>query len=459
MTQCSSCGKENSDTLNCVHCGSPLNLTQLNADEDLILVIDHPKPDFTESVNLDDTSKEISTNQSDESAKPVFQSVDTEIKSHKILYVYVVMALSFGFNLYAWFNSNIHSSTSAEIQANDIVVTGQDLKTKKEVMMSSKVDHKCESQKDCDHLNVAATCVLGVCLADGPNCLYNSDCYTDNPCVSHRCDEGTCAGALIPDRTECTSVESGVQGQCLQGVCTPTVSRGDIELVCSKEFLKDQDELGVERCPFSASECMSYNIKKNEFEPLKDGLNCESHNGALGQCSGGYCLYDEELTLNREPNCRIIRDGWGRKRKKCKKTLKYQLDDVTIKKVQAKVKKSVLTTMRYDVHIGVIKGFDGGYNLVVTNKHTQNVVRGMVDPSLVAWEVAQYTQRSNWRSGYLQVWMSPRHDGWQIPTSGSRKALRKGRAKAGWLGQLGVVDLKTYRVWLEKTFQRIEKGY
>ena len=90
----------------------------------------------------------------------------------------------------------------------------------------------------------------------------------------------------------------------------------------------------------------------------------------------------------------------------------------------------------------------------------KDVVRGMIDPSLVAWEVAKFTQKTNWRSNNAQIWTIPRQDGWHIPTSGSRKALRRGKAAAGVLGQwFGVVEVTAYRKWLEKNFRYLEKGY
>jgi hypothetical protein len=76
----------------------------------------------------------------------------------------------------------------------------------------------------------------------------------------------------------------------------------------------------------------------------------------------------------------------------------------------------------------------------------------MCDPSYVAWNVAFFTANSKWKSRTLQIWTKPYEEGWYLSTSGSRNAIRQGRAQSQ-LGWLGVVHVPTFRKWLDRSFR------
>jgi hypothetical protein len=95
---------------------------------------------------------------------------------------------------------------------------------------------------------------------------------------------------------------------------------------------------------------------------------------------------------------------------------------------------------------------DGGYNVVTLNRRPRTDVHGMCDPSYVAWNVAFFTANSKWKSRTLQIWTKPYEEGWYLSTSGSRNAIRQGRA-GSQLGWLGVVHVPTFRKWLDKAFR------
>lgn len=52
------------------------------------------------------------------------------------------------------------------------------------------------------------------------------------------------------------------------------------------------------------------------------------------------------------------------------------------------------------------------------------------------------------------ICLDPYNDGWQIRTAGGRKGVRRGR-DASVLGALGVVDIKGFRTWLQRTFRSL----
>ena len=211
---------------------------------------------------------------------------------------------------------------------------------------------------------------------------------------------------------------------------------------------------------------MKFVMKENAFKQLPNGTECENNLGAPGQCRSGYCRYDDNIEIKSEVKCgyKNYYDNRGRviyRERKCrnKKKMQFKINNKKLSKAAKKLKKSIMKNLRYDVHVGIVHSHSGGYNIVITNTNKKNKVRGMIDPSLIAWEIASFTKKTNWRSANLQVWTRSRHDGWHMSTSGSRRAVRKGQAGAGWLGMYGVVNVRTFRVWLEKNFRYIEKGY
>ena len=62
-----------------------------------------------------------------------------------------------------------------------------------------------------------------------------------------------------------------------------------------------------------------------------------------------------------------------------------------------------------------------------------------------------------WRSRHLNIWIDGQREGWTLPTSGSREAMRRGEA-ASSLGWMGVVDVSAYRRWLEREFHPLPRA-
>lgn len=97
----------------------------------------------------------------------------------------------------------------------------------------------------------------------------------------------------------------------------------------------------------------------------------------------------------------------------------------------------------------------GGYNIVAHNRRDRRDVRGLCDPSFVAFNIANYTEGTSWRSANLHVWLTPYRDGWAVPTRGSRAAVQHGK-EASQLGAYGVVEVKAFRAWLEQAFKPLD---
>jgi hypothetical protein len=131
------------------------------------------------------------------------------------------------------------------------------------------------------------------------------------------------------------------------------------------------------------------------------------------------------------------------------------LSEDKLGKATEKLRKEIAKIVRYDVLVGLVLLPDGGY-IITTNLRTRNDVRGLVDPSFIAFTGASHTSSTHWKSRMFQIWLSPFSEGWVIPTAGTRKAQQKGK-DASRLGWLGVVEVKTYRTWLEKTFRPLPR--
>lgn len=356
-------------------------------------------------------------------------------------------------------------SLNNSIQKEDREEKGFDLETGEEKLFCAKEDFTCQQNIDCiTSAGVPASCVQGVCVSNGPGCLYDSDCFDNNPCVVHTCEEGICKPYSDLNQSECIEPESGLKGICAGTTCVVVRETFEEHI---KDLCNTEDEnFSEEECVFSNNSCMKFDIKGKEYTQLPNGTDCENSLGAPGKCQAGYCRYDIDLEIKPEIKCsyqnyynysgKVIH-----REKRCreKKSVKFKISDEELKKASHKIKTSIMKNLRYDVHIGIVHSHNGGYNIIITNTNKKDKVRGMIDPSLVAWEIASFTEKTDWRSANLQVWTSPRHDGWHMTTSGSRKAVKKGQAGAGWLGMYGVVNVRTFRVWLEKNFKYIEKGY
>ena len=352
-----------------------------------------------------------------------------------------------------------------KIKKEDRSEKGFDLDTGEERLFCAKEDLVCYKDIDCTtSAGVAASCVQGVCVTDGPGCIYDSDCFDSNPCVVHTCEDGMCKPYSNSSESSCEDPETGLNGICAGTTCVvlKKTLEENIKNVCDTEA----EGFNEEECVFSSNSCMKFVMKENAFKHLPNGTECENNLGAPGQCRSGYCRYDDNIEIKSEVMCgyKNYYDNRGRviyRERKCrnKKKMQFKINNKKLSKAAKKLKKSIMKNLRYDVHVGIVHSHSGGYNIVITNTNKNNKVRGMIDPSLIAWEIASFTKKTNWRSANLQVWTRPRHDGWHMSTSGSRRAVRKGQAAAGWLGMYGTVNVRTFRVWLEKNFRYIEKGY
>ena len=352
-----------------------------------------------------------------------------------------------------------------KISSEDRSEKGFDLESGEEKLFCAKEDIVCNEDIDCAlSKGVTASCIQGVCVTDGPGCLYDSDCFDSNPCVVHTCEEGMCKPYSEHNQSECIDPETGLGGICAGTTCVVLreTFAENIDSVCDVK----SESFSADECVFSSNDCMKFVFKKNSFEHLPNGTSCENILGAPGTCQSGYCKYDDRIESKPDIRCSYQNyyDDWGNiihRQKNCrnKKKIKFKISDEKIRSAASKIKTSIMKNLRYDVHVGIVQSYNGGYNIIITNTHKKDKVRGMIDPSLIAWNIATFTKRTNWRSANLQVWIRPRHDGWHMTTSGSRKAVKKGQEGAGWLGRYGVINVKQFRIWLEKNFKYIEKGY
>ena len=285
---------------------------------------------------------------------------------------------------------------------------------------------------------VAGTCIRGHCLANGPGCIRDVDCFDGNDCTLERCDQGKCVSSFTTETCEVASRK----GTCTQGKCIL-----DGALACSKD--KDCEPVSTPCRDAFCSEGVC------DFNRLEAGEICEMHSGAPGVCNAGEeCVFDEAVAEAGADICRMrwVWSGYRRvKKKRCRKGLRYRISSDRLAEQREKIRGAIENEVRYDTHVGLIQLADGGYNINVSNARKREDIRGLVDPSFVAFSLASFTSKTNWKSRNLNIWLSPLLEGWTIPTSGSRKAIKKGKA-ASALGHWGVVHVKTYRKWLEKNF-------
>jgi hypothetical protein len=284
------------------------------------------------------------------------------------------------------------------------------------------------------------TCRGGWCLPVGPGCTHDPDCDDGDACTVDRCEGGRCAQAEAAGA--CTS-PAGASGRCDRGHCevdTAPACTGDADCIAPANPCREArcSELG--RC---------------EVRDREEGAVCGTRSEAPGRCRVGRCALDAEAASVRPESCRQeLRRGWyGLELARiCRRGLKFALDGDELEEAREKIQKLLDEGVRYDMHIALVALPDGGYNIVTVNQRSRREVRGLVDPSFVAFTLASYTEKTPWRSRALQVWLEPYGDGWTIPTAGTRTAVRKGQA-ANALGFFGVVDVKAYRQWLESTFR------
>ena len=233
-------------------------------------------------------------------------------------------------------------------------------------------------------------------------------------------------------------------GVCNFGYCEPV----------QPENCTDSSECNSLANPCRAIECSA----QGKCAPVTypDGKNCKTSGDAAGKCVFAQCIMDREQAASREKKCRYVRGYYG-KQKKCRNGLRFLLAEEKWEKERKRIRDRISNEVRYDMLVGLVELPTGGYNIITTNLRTRQEVRGLVDPSFVAFSMASFTASTVWKSRGLQIWMEPYIEGWTIPTKGSRVAQRKGMAASG-LGFLGVVNVKEYRKWLEKTFRPLPVG-
>ena len=276
-------------------------------------------------------------------------------------------------------------------------------------------------------------------MANGPGCIRDIDCFDGNPCTIERCDKGRCVADFAAAKCEVAKRP----GTCSTGKC---VLEGS--LACSK----DSDCAPV-TTPCTEAVCTDGVCS---VSAVAQGEACRLVSGASGTCNEHkVCILDPVAAKDGVERCRTgwVRYGYRRiRKKKCTRGLRYTIDDERLSTQREKVRKVIERQVRYDTHVGIIQLADGGYNLNITNARERHDIRGLIDPSFVAFALATFTGKTNWKSRNLNIWLQPLREGWYIPTHGSRTAMRKGRA-ASALGRWGVVDVKTYRKWLERNFK------
>lgn len=141
---------------------------------------------------------------------------------------------------------------------------------------------------------------------------------------------------------------------------------------------------------------------------------------------------------------------------RCGSDVKFWLEPEDIAKAEAALERGLSDAVRYDIKVALVALPRGGYNIVLFNRRTREELRGLCDPSFVAFHVAQFTSTSNWKSEGLQIWLRPYVEGWATPTKGSRQAVAEGQANSV-LGAYGVVEVGAFRKWLEGEFYAMEK--
>lgn len=293
----------------------------------------------------------------------------------------------------------------------------------------------CETGESCTVEGQDGTCARGVCVLPGGRCSRDIDCGDGRACTRNVCRAGEC---VVEDRSGgCQRGED--EGLCRRGYCEPAAS-------CTSG----------ERCPEPANPCAK-SVCSEEVCEIVYGANqrCTAASGAEGVCTDGRCDVAED-DLSGKKDCERMYDAYyGEYRTVCKKSLAYVLPEEEREQAERDIEKRIAKELRYDMAVTLVAMPEGGYNIVAYNRHERTDVRGICDPSLVAFTVANYTLGTNWKSRALHVWLNPLEEGWGIATAGSREAVRKGQ-QASELGFLGVVDIEAFRDWLDREFEPLE---
>ena len=230
--------------------------------------------------------------------------------------------------------------------------------------------------------------------------------------------DGHCTG----DGSPCQRF--GVEGECLGNVCV--VGGG----YCSSTIDCDDGEA----CTTEACErgrCV-----------LKSSTGCVEKPAALPSTPSNDCKIVFDAAVGYKSQCPTSGSSGSSKQ--------GGPDDP--KAVGDKLAQSIERSYRYDVKIALIALHDGSFNIVVLNRRPPTEIRGMLDPSFIAWRVADFTAATAWRSRNLHIWTKPYKEGWSLSTWASRDAVRKARSDAVF-GAYGIIDAPTFRTWLEKHFK------
>ncbi len=255
-------------------------------------------------------------------------------------------------------------------------------------------------------------CVQGRCVMSGA-CSRDSDCDDGLPCTAEWCVAGACTGGHRSGACELKDADAGV---CEFGFCErPTGSGCVTDLDCAPSA-----NACLERA------CLSGACTQGSRAP---GSDCATALGRPGTCDQGACLASPDS----------------------ERRLRFTLPTAEVTKLERDLETRLANNLRYDMKAVLVALHGGGYNLVLHNRRSRAEVRGLCDPSFVAFDLADYTAATNWKSAHLQVWLEPDRAGWSVPTRGSRFAVDQGRADSA-LGAFGVVNVRTFRLWLERAF-------
>lgn len=263
----------------------------------------------------------------------------------------------------------------------------------------------------------SGTCVLNTCVRAG-GCTRDVDCSDGNECTVEWCSgEGRCEGHR---RAGTCSLRSGGTGVCFAGLC---------EALVDNECATD-DDCGPATGACVERACLEGRCRMGARD---QGLACATEAGRSGTCEGGACV-EAQLESRR---------------------IKFELPAEQVARIETDLEARMSTNLRYDLKVSMVALVGGGYNIVLHNRRPRTEVRGLCDPSFVAFELAGYTASTEWKSRHMHVWLRPYEEGWGAPTQGGRTALERGRANSV-LGMFGVVDVRAFRTWLEKVFTPLD---
>jgi hypothetical protein len=270
--------------------------------------------------------------------------------------------------------------------------------------------------------------VLGVGL-----CSQDVDCEDDNVCTKERCVEGKCKEETVAG--SCKLAQGGV-GTCADGLCEPS---GQFTCLAEKDCPARSNDCGV----FTCQNGVCVRAAKADAEA------CQTKSGRPGRCLAGTCTVSAAEPAQR---CRVLYNAYFGYFRRCTSGLAFSLSPEKLAETEHALEKQLLNSYRYDYKVALVELPGGGYNIIAYNRRTSRELAGLSDPSFIAWQVADFTQNTNWKSRNLEIWLKPYSEGWGLATEGSRDAVRHGREHSQ-LGWLGVLDAPSFRQWLERTFR------